>query len=231
LVFSSGVAKKTLKKGTGSARPLPDDRVTLHYSSWKRDGTLTDSSRLRDDPVVQSVRQLFPGLAEAVGAMTEGERCRVWVPGALTFPPDAERPPANDALTLDVELLAIKRAPPVPPLTAPEGTPRTELGLGYQFLERGNGAGPPAPSARVTFLHSGWSATTGALVESSELAERPQSSLMSALLPGLREALLRMRVGDRARLWVPTTLAYGEKPRRRAPAGPLVFELQLLKIE
>jgi FKBP-type peptidyl-prolyl cis-trans isomerase len=39
-----------------------------------------------------------------------------------------------------------------------------------------------------------------------------------------------MVVGEKRRLWVPAALAYGDKPGERAPAGPLVFDLELLKI-
>ena len=41
-----------------------------------------------------------------------------------------------------------------------------------------------------------------------------------------------MKVGDTARFWIPSALAYGDKPTRPgAPAGPLVFDIELLDIK
>ena len=40
-----------------------------------------------------------------------------------------------------------------------------------------------------------------------------------------------MVVGDKARFWIPSALAYGDTPSRPgAPAGPLVFDIELLAI-
>ena len=40
-----------------------------------------------------------------------------------------------------------------------------------------------------------------------------------------------MVVGDKARFWIPGALAYGDKPARPGtPAGPLVFDVELLSI-
>jgi peptidylprolyl isomerase len=39
-------------------------------------------------------------------------------------------------------------------------------------------------------------------------------------------------VGDKTRFWIPSQLAYGDKPARPgAPAGPLVFDVELLAIK
>jgi FKBP-type peptidyl-prolyl cis-trans isomerase len=46
------------------------------------------------------------------------------------------------------------------------------------------------------------------------------------------EVLPRLAVGDKARPWIPSALAYGDQPRRRGfPAGPLVYDLELLTLE
>ena len=40
-----------------------------------------------------------------------------------------------------------------------------------------------------------------------------------------------MVVGDKARFWIPGALAYGDHPSQPgAPAGPLVFDIELLAI-
>jgi peptidylprolyl isomerase len=41
-----------------------------------------------------------------------------------------------------------------------------------------------------------------------------------------------MAVGDKARFWIPGPLAYGDTPTRPgAPAGMLVFDIELLSIK
>ncbi len=40
-----------------------------------------------------------------------------------------------------------------------------------------------------------------------------------------------MVVGEKTRFWIPGKLAYGDKPRRGAPAGTLVFDIELLAIK
>jgi peptidylprolyl isomerase len=38
--------------------------------------------------------------------------------------------------------------------------------------------------------------------------------------------------GEKTRFWIPSDLAYGDKPKRPgAPAGPLVFDVELLSIQ
>jgi peptidylprolyl isomerase len=41
-----------------------------------------------------------------------------------------------------------------------------------------------------------------------------------------------MVAGDKVRFWIPGALAYGDTPSRAgAPAGPLVFDVELLSIQ
>ena len=40
-----------------------------------------------------------------------------------------------------------------------------------------------------------------------------------------------MKVGDVTRFWIPASLAYGDSPQGGAPAGTLVFDVELLSIQ
>jgi peptidyl-prolyl cis-trans isomerase A (cyclophilin A) len=52
------------------------------------------------------------------------------------------------------------------------------------------------------------------------------------LIKGFTEAVLRMKQGEKATILMPSALAYGDKGSGRvAPYAPLIFELELLKVE
>ena len=231
---SSGVAMKILKAGRGGEHPKPNDCVKAAFKGWKRDGTLSSTSGPQGESSVQCLRAAMPGVAEALQSMFIGEKMRVWIPGRLTFTshePGEEAP--NEDLTFDLELLAIIKAPPTPhDLQSPPKTAiKTASGLSIQVLKKGAQTEHPSPNSRVTLHVSGWT-PDGIMFESTVMAGHPAVFLVADVIPGWREALLQMVVGEKVRLWIPAQLAYGEKPRSHdAPAGNLVYEIELLALD
>jgi len=59
--------------------------------------------------------------------------------------------------------------------------------------------------------------------------ETPSRYGLDQVTPGLREALQRMVVGEKLRVWVPQQLAY--QGRQGEPRGTLVYDLELVSIE
>jgi FKBP-type peptidyl-prolyl cis-trans isomerase len=229
---ASGLVMKVLRRGRGREHPRDNDCVKVHYSAWKRDGSFLTTSRRGGGPEDQCLRTAFPGIAEALRGMVVGEERRLWVPGKLTYVgDDDDRPPQLDA-TFDVELVEIKRAPATPlRLVSPPRQARTSPdGLAVEVLKRGTGIAHPDDHSQVKVHFSGWT-TDGRLVESSVMADHPGVFAMTGVIRGWREALTQMVVGQKVRVWIPTALAYGAKPRRGQPRGPLVYELELLQIE
>jgi len=222
-----------LKKGSGYDHPGDNDCVKLHFTGWKRDGSFLATSRLRGEPENGCLRTLFAGVAEALKTMVVGEERRLWIPADLTFRMDEpEEPPPRADVTYDIELLSIQKAPPTPrDLKVPPAAARKlSSGLAVQVLSKGHGTRHPAPGGSVKLHFSGWT-TDGRLVESTVMAGRPAVYELEAVVPGWREALQQMVVGDKVRLWIPAALAYGDKPRKGAPRGDLVYELELLALE
>jgi FKBP-type peptidyl-prolyl cis-trans isomerase len=233
-VLEGGVAMKLLAAGRGGEPPAPNDCVRVHYTSWKRDGTLFSSSRAREQPALKCLGKMIAGLRTAMLAMHAGEQRRVWIPGALTFQPSEPDDPApNEDLTFDVELVDILRAPLTPreldkPAPAAKKLPS---GLAYLVLTPGSGTDKLEPTQRARVRFSGWK-RDGSLFETTELDDHPALISPREVMPGLREALSLMAVGEKARFWIPAKLAYGEKPTRPGfPAGALVYDVELLAIE
>ncbi|MBM4362827.1 MAG: FKBP-type peptidyl-prolyl cis-trans isomerase [Deltaproteobacteria bacterium] len=231
---ASGLASRVLTPGKSSDHPRPQDRVRVHYTGWTKTGEMFDSSVSRGTPTVFGVSQVIPGWTEALQLMVPGESRRVWIPAALAY---GERPmhgaPAGD-LTFDVELVEILKAvdpPPVPEdVKAPPATAKKlKSGLSYRVLKPGSGAHPAATDS-VLVHYSGWT-LDGKMFDSSVVRGHPLSFRLNQVIKGWTEGVQLMKIGEKARFWIPAELAYGEKPSRPgAPAGMLVFDIELLDI-
>ncbi len=57
-------------------------------------------------------------------------------------------------------------------------------------------------------------------------------STEAQLIPGFREGLLKMKVGDKATIFIPAHLAYGKRgiPGVIPPDSELIFELEIVDI-
>ena len=124
------------------------------------------------------------------------------MPKAIPAPPDVAAPPA-DATT-------------------------TPSGLATRVLTPGTGSRHPQAHSRVRVHYSGWT-TDGQMFDSSVARGEPITFGLNQVIPGWTEGVQLMVEGETRRLWIPETLAYGG--RRGAPAGMLVFDVDLLRIE
>lgn len=230
---ASGLVTKVLSPGTGKVKPTDDDRVKVHYTGWTKDGKMFDSSLLRQEPATFGVTQVIKGWTEGLKLMVVGEKRRFWIPANLAY---GERPrmgaPAGD-LTFDVELLEILSPPEVPKdvAKAPADAKKTASGLAYKVLKKGTGKEHPTATSRVTVHYTGWT-TDGKMFDSSVVRGQPSTFSLSQVIKGWTEGVQLMVVGDKTRFWIPGDLAYGDKPTRPgAPAGTLVFDIELLNIQ
>jgi len=231
----SGLAWVVLKPGSGTEKPAPDDKVTVHYTGWSADGTMFDSSEVRGRPTTFSLSRVIAGWTEGVGLMTKGERRRFWIPGKLAYGDKPTRPGApSGQLTFDVELLDIVAAPAVPKdVAAPSaGAKKTASGLAYLELSPGKPGGKkPTAESKVTVHYSGWT-KDGKMFDSSVTRGSPATFGLSGVIKGWTEGLQLMPEGAKFRFWIPGVLAYGDKPARPGmPAGQLTFDVELMSIQ
>jgi hypothetical protein len=106
---ASGLAYKTLSKGTGTKKPAATDSVLVHYTGWKIDGTMFDSSVVRGQPIAFPLNRVIPGWTEGVQLMNEGDKTRFWIPAKLAYGDVPTRPGAPAGmLVFDVELIKIQ---------------------------------------------------------------------------------------------------------------------------
>ncbi len=213
--------------GTGKQHPGPNDGVKVNYSIWQPDGKLLDGSK-EGTPVARPVTGFSDGWAEALQLMVVGEKRTVWVPAALGPKARPGAPPAQDA-TMVIELVDILAGPKTPPdVKAPPPDAKVEKdGLATKVLTKGTGTTHPTPTSRVQVNYAGWT-TDGKMFDSSYARGEPASFGLNQVIPGWTEALQLMIEGEKRRIWIPEKLAYAGKPG--APAGMLVFEVELVKI-
>jgi FKBP-type peptidyl-prolyl cis-trans isomerase len=232
----SGLVTKVLKKGTGKAHPKKADQVTVHYTGWTKDGKMFDSSVERNEPATFPLDQVIKGWTEALQLMVEGEQRRLWIPADLAYGERATRPGApTGQLTFDVELIAIKEAPKPPAVPddlkkPPASAKKTASGLAYRVLTKGTGKSHPKDTDRVKVHYSGWT-LDGKMFDSSVTRGEPAVFPLNRVIKGWTEGVQLMVQGDKYRFWIPGELAYGDKPSRPgAPAGTLVFDIELLEV-
>jgi peptidylprolyl isomerase len=231
---ASGLASVVLQPGTGTEKPGLEDQVKVHYSGWTTDGKMFDSSVVRNRPAEFGVRQVIKGWTEGLQLMVVGEKRRFWIPANLAYGENPRPGAPSGALTFDVELLEIIK-PPEPPevpkdvAAAPTSAKKTASGLRYAVLKPGTGKEHPSPTNRVKVHYSGWT-TDGKMFDSSVTRGRPATFGVGQVIKGWTEGLQLMVVGEKTRFWIPANLAYGDNPRPGAPAGTLVFDVELLEI-
>lgn len=231
---ASGLASRVLVAGEGSEQPAAADTVTVHYSGWTTDGQLFDSSVQRGQPTSFPLNRVIKGWTEGLQLMVAGEKRRFWIPADLAYGenPGGGRP--GGMLVFDVELLSFEKAPK-PPKTpedvsaVPEGAETRPSGLASRLLTAGSGKAHPSKQSMVTVHYSGWT-TDGQLFDSSVVRGQPASFGLFQVIPGWTEGVQLMVEGEKRRFWIPGKLAYGDQPQGGAPAGMLVFDVELLKI-
>ena len=105
----------------------------------------------------------------------------------------------------------------------------TTLPDGLQYMVITNGSGPmPSPNDKVSVNYRG-TLIDGTEFDSSYKRGQPADFPVTAVIHGWTEALEKMPVGSKWKLFIPSDLAYGERGRPGIPPNSvLIFEIELL---
>ena len=111
-----------------------------------------------------------------------------------------------------------------------EGVKTTSSGLQYAVIKSGSGATPSA-SDKVTVHYTG-TLLDGTKFDSSVDRGQPATFPVNGVIAGWTEALQLMKEGDKWRLFIPFSLAYGERGAGEAipPFSTLIFDVELIKV-
>jgi peptidylprolyl isomerase len=220
---ATGLATKVIAKGKGTEHPTKEDVVTIHYTGWKTDGSMFDSSVTKGKPSSFPVNRVIAGFSEGLQLMVIGEKRRLWIPESLAY--KGAREPKG-MLVFDIELLDIPTRAPADVKAPPADAKKTPSGIAYKVLKEGVGGRHPRANSEVTVHYTGWT-TDGKMFDSSIVRGQPSTFGLDGVIAGWTEGLQLMFEGEKTRFWIPEKLAYEGK---KAPYGLLVFDIELVKI-
>ncbi|MFW1678034.1 FKBP-type peptidyl-prolyl cis-trans isomerase [Pontibacter sp. JAM-7] len=111
-----------------------------------------------------------------------------------------------------------------------KGVKTTDTGLQYEELVAGEGAMPKATD--TVKVHYRGTLIDGKEFDSSYARNEPVSFPLDGVIPGWTEGLQLIKEGGKARLVIPSDLAYGPGGMGNAigPNETLVFEVELLEV-
>lgn len=115
-----------------------------------------------------------------------------------------------------------------PLFPAPEHAYRTSSGLRFVVFERGKNTTHPASTTNVTVHYEGYT-SDGKIFDSSVQRGEPSSFVLDQVIPGWREGVKLMTIGDTFRFWIAEKDAYRGAPDK--PAGLLIFDVELVAME
>lgn len=230
---------------SGSSRlPAKGELVTFHFTLRRLlDDVIIDSSRVsRNRPIklLFGVQGNTDALRDGIGLFHTGDKGLVLAPATLAY--GAAGGPGllpYSTLRYDFNILNIQNEDEQIEAYIRDNNlrvdERTDTGLRLTYLQR---AAAGADTVKATKKVQ--SRFTGTLFDGTVF--QPQGtatydlSKEDATIKGFREALLKLRVGDRVRAIFPSAVGYGtngsSQPGRVAipPYSPLVFDIEVISI-
>ena len=112
-----------------------------------------------------------------------------------------------------------------------EGIVTLPSGLQYKVIKEGDGPTPKATDT-VSVNYKG-TFIDGTEFDSSYKRNQPATFKVKGVIPGWVEALQLMKVGSKWQIFIPASLAYGDKGAGNVigPNATLIFEVELLSID
>ncbi len=231
IVHESGLSYMVVKSGNG-IKPALNDIVKVHYTLMLEDSTLIDSSYKRGEPVSFKVGagQVISGWDISITLLGEGDEAILKIPPELGYGDRSVGDiPANSTLIFNVNIIDVIPAPK--PMTIPDGASKVESpsGLSYAIVEKGRGV-QLLSGMKVKVHYTGFFEDFSIFDSSYERDQPIELTLgRGMVIRGWEEGLSYLRVGDKARLWVPYQLAYGEFGRGPIPPkANLIFDVYIV---
>ncbi|HEY2328672.1 MAG TPA: FKBP-type peptidyl-prolyl cis-trans isomerase [Verrucomicrobiae bacterium] len=217
-VISLGLASVAMAEGTNL---LGSEKARVSYAIGMLTGQQWKQQEVDFDPDIYA-RGVKDGVGGGATLLTTEQAQEAFNTFRKEFAAKAQQRRAEQGVKNkaagDTFLAANKNKPGVQSL--PDG-------LQYIVITNGTGA-PPAASDTVTVNYRG-TLLDGTEFDSSYKRGQPAKFPVGGVIRGWTEALEKMPVGSKWKLFIPSELAYGEQGNRSIPPNStLIFEVELL---
>jgi peptidylprolyl isomerase len=214
-------------------QPKSGGKVKVHIIGKLANDTVFINSYNEGTPLPISIGETkIKGLDEGLTYMHKGDKALLTVPPALGFgDKEMNNIPANSTLLLTVELVDIIDDP-IPYDAKEKDTISLPSGLKYIVVSKGRGI--KVDSGMIVKVHYTGFFEDGKIFDSSVERGEPIEIPIGKgkVIKGWDEGITHLYVGDKAKLFIPYHLAYGETARGPIPAkSNLIFDVEIIKAE
>jgi FKBP-type peptidyl-prolyl cis-trans isomerase FklB len=205
--------------------PFKDDKDKASYAVGMNIGTSIKRTRLEVNPdlIAEGIKDMISGKETKLTEQQARETLTAYQREGARRLLEKNRKEGEAFLAENKKKEGVKTHS----VTAPDGT-RAEM----QYKVLAEGAGPsPGASDTVTVNYRG-TLINGTEFDSSSKRNQPAQMALGDVIPGWTAALQLMKVGSKWQLFIPPSLAYGDRGTPMIePETTLIFEVELLSIE
>jgi len=114
--IGGGLKAWDVKEGEGEGRITESDSGLWHYTGWRPDGFVFDSSLRKGNPIPFKLTEVIQGWKLGLAGMKAGGIRRLYIPSALAYGTRGQGSdiPANTDLIFEVKLIRISRSNSAP---------------------------------------------------------------------------------------------------------------------
>jgi len=232
----SGLEYLVLKRNDEGASTKAGQLVKVHYTGTLEDSTKFDSSRDRDTPFsfMLGEGKVIKGWDEGLALMKKGERYLFRIPSELGYGEQEAgggKIPANSTLIFDVELIDMYDAPPY----NVEGKEPETTASGLKIYRMNSTDGVQPQVGQQVFVHYRGTLEDGTKFDSSWDRGQPLPFPLGQgrVIKGWDEGIGMLKVGEAARLVIPSDLGYGPRGFGSVipPNSTLIFDVLLMDVK
>ena len=235
---ASGLYYFETKTGAG-IQPVTGDKVKVHYIGQFLNGTIFDSSYDRDKPIefTLGLGEVIPGWDEAIALMKEGGTADLIIPSNLAYGATGYGSiPPYTTLIFNVELIndaEVQETKEREAYLEAENITVEPTESGLYYIETEEGIGVQAATGDVVQVHYEGRFLNGQVFDSSWERGTPIEFTLgeSQVIKGFEKGIALMKEGGKARLIIPSNLAYGSFGSGIIPSyTTTVFDVELVEI-
>ncbi len=241
ITTASGLKFISVSEGSGVS-PVKLSEIQIEYNLYLNDASMTKVASTTDygAPIafMVGINQVIRGLDEGVKLMKEGGRARIIIPDSLAFgKSSATNIPANSSLIMDIVLVSVLTDTKLVTEITKFNNYADSIGItstvtpsGLYYVETTKGTGDSIKFGDNVSIYYTIYDLKGKQIQTNKGKDKYTFKAGSSnTISGVNEGVLLMRNGGKAKLYLPTYLAYGRKGIGTdiVPYQSIIFELEI----